>query len=217
MKLRLINKQQESEGVWSFFFEPAEPLGWIAGQSIRLELPRKSWGYDERRFTISSAPHEGHVRITTRLSDSEFKQALNQLDIGAALDGYNVEGDFTWKESDRPKLFLAGGIGITPFRAMLAGRQHASRPLDATLLYASKDQPPVFLEELTAWAQQGLELHLTDKRLGVDALTSLVPGWPGSLVYVSGPEPMVQDLSQQLKAAGLPPGQLKTDLFTGYI
>lgn len=212
MKLKFLRKQQDTGDVWSFFFEPAEPLEWRAGQSIRLEIPRKSWGYDERRFTIASAPSEEHIRITTRVSSSEFKQSLADLEVGKSLDGHNIEGNFIWDNSDWPSLFLAAGIGITPFRAMLAewaGKEQIK------LLYQSRDEPPVFGKELSEWL--GEALRVTSQRLDPDAVMSFCPDWLERQVYVSGPEQMVHDLSRQLLAAGLPAGQLKTDLFTGLV
>lgn len=210
MKLRFVNKVQESDDVWSFFFEPAEPLDWIAGQSIRLELPRKSWGYEEQRFTIASAPREGHVRITTRLSDSEFKQTLSRLESGAFIDGHNIEGDFIWDSLDRPKLFLAAGIGITPFRSLLA--EHAAAK-NVKLLYQSKDKLPVFGKELADRLGKGL--RVTSQRLSLDTIADFCPDWKERVVYISGPEQMVRDISRSLLGAGLSPKWLITDLFTG--
>lgn len=210
MKLKLVRKQLETDNVWSFFFEPAEPLAWVAGQSVRIEIPRKTWGYDERRFTIASAPSEGRIRITTRLSGSEFKQALAALQPGETVDGHNIEGSFIWEPSP-PKLLLAAGIGITPFRAML--KAHAPEE-DVKLLYQSKDQPPVFGDELSAWLDDALTI--TPDRLSFDSIAAFCPDWQQRLVYISGPEQMVQTLSRQLQGAGLPAGQLKTDLFTGF-
>lgn len=210
MKLRLTGKAQESDDVWSFFFEPTELLTWTAGQSIRLEIPRKTWGHDERRFTIASGPSEGQIRITTRLSGSEFKQALAALEPGQAIDGYSIEGSFVLVEATQPKLFLAAGIGITPFRAILA---EAPVRADIRLLYQSKDQPPVFGDELSAWL--GERLRVTPKRLSSDAATAFCPDWQARTVYVSGPEQMVRTIAGELLAEGLPKSQLRTDEFTG--
>ncbi len=217
MKLRFRDKKREIGDIWSFFFEPLEPVEWQAGQSIRLELPRPTWGTEERRFTIASAPCEGHVQITTRVSSSEFKQNLARLKKGYELDGHNIDGDFVWNDTGRPKLFLAAGVGITPFRAMLAQSIHEQKPLEATLLYSSKDNPAVFQTELERWQQhhRDFSLVITDKRFIIEPESTLLPRWLESLIYISGPEQMVHQLGQLLVAAGLPKNQLKQDLFTG--
>lgn len=214
MKLVFNNKKQESGDVWSFFFEPVEPVEWKAGQSIRLELPKPTWGYSERRFTISSAPYEKHVRITTRLSDSDFKQALQNLQPGAQIDGHNIEGAFVWEEGSKHKLLIAGGIGITPMRSMLLQAMHDNKKLNATLFYISKDKPPVFLDELEGLANTDFFISVTDQRFNLDPDTTLAPIWHDSIVYISGPENMVRTASSQLINAGLDKEHIKLDEFT---
>ncbi len=219
MKLRLASKKQELGDVWSFFFDPEQPVTWQAGQSIRIELPRKTWGISERRFTIASAPCEKHIQITTKLSSSEFKQTLAKLKPNSIIEGHNIEGDFIWDKSRRPKLFLAGGVGITPLRALLAQAIHDKIPLNITLLYSTKDSPPLFNQELEMWAKKhrGFHLYITDKRIAIDPGSTLVPLWKDSVIYIAGPEKMVRQLSDELIRGGLSKSQLKTDEFTGNV
>lgn len=211
MKLSLADKKHESGDVWSFFFDVNEPLEWRAGQSIRLEIPRKTLGCEERRFTIASAPSEKLIRITTRLSESEFKRNLDGLQIGQTVHGYNIEGDFVWNESEKPTLFLAAGIGITPFRSILA--EHTEAREKTQLLYSTRDIPPVFGQELRHWL--GNELHIIPNRISFDVIRNLISDWQKRIVYISGPEKMVYDLYRQLLKAELPETQLRTDHFTG--
>ena len=219
MKLRFTGKKHEVDDVWSFFFDPVEPLTWIAGQSIRLELPRASWGMSERRFTIASAPYEKHVQITTRVSHSEFKQALNTLQPDQEINGFNIEGDFVWEESDSPKLFLAAGIGITPFRSIIAEQIKGKKPLNTTLLYGSSLTRAIFQDELEQWQEADKTFRfytVQGKRLSIEKDASLSPQWQESLVYVSGPTQMVDEISDALIEHGFPKNQIKTDQFTGY-
>ncbi|MDQ3123718.1 MAG: FAD-dependent oxidoreductase, partial [bacterium] len=173
---------------------------------------------DERRFTIASAPHEQQVRITTRISHSEFKQSLANLPPNTEINGFNIEGNFVWVASKRPKLFLAAGIGITPFRALIADRIHSKTPLDATLLYSSSQQPALFANELSFWQKTDptLKVHLLPNRITIADNASLIPQWLKNLMYVSGPSRMVEEIAIALIAHGLPRKQLKTDMFTGY-
>lgn len=220
MKLRLARKQKETDAIWSFFFEPAGKVKWLAGQSIRLELPKKTWGVDERRFSIASAPYEKHIRITTRVSKSSFKQLLAKLEPGDSLEGYAIEGDFTWGETDMPRLFLSGGIGITPFRALLAQAVHDGTPLNTTLIHSFSDDKLLFGDELAAWQKKDPTFYvhyLPKTRLSLDSHSTLSPFWQHNLVYISGPEKMVQELAKSLTKQGLPKEQLKLDEFTGDI
>ncbi|MBA2279409.1 FAD-dependent oxidoreductase [Candidatus Saccharibacteria bacterium] len=218
MKLRFMKKNDEGNDVWSFYFKPLEPLTWIAGQSVRLELPRKMFGIDERRFTITSAPFESHVMITTKLSDSSFKQNLRNLKPDEIINGYAVEGKFVWDKDMRHRLLIAGGIGITPYRSMIAQKIYEKQPLDATLIYSSKAKPAVFEKELLQWQRQDLSFHchfLISKRLIFNDYATLVPAWLQSKVYISGPSKMVEELSSYLLEFGLSESYLKQDLFTG--
>ncbi len=218
MRLKLTDKKQEVGDIWSFFFEPVDQVEWLAGQSIRLELPRPTWGVDERRLTIASAPCEEHVQITTRLGESGFKQSLAALKPGDEIQGYNIEGDFVWGDDDRPRLFIAGGIGITPFRALLRQALQSGKPLNTTLIYSSKAAPALFHNELQAWQAQDPTLHVyyrIGERISLDTRSSLATFWLENTVYISGPEQMVTQIQASLIKQGIPAGQIKTDLFTG--
>src|SRR4051812_5628 len=106
MKLRFVSKKSEGSDVWSYFFAPVEAMEWVAGQSIRLELPRETFGVSERRFTIASDPSEGHVRITTRTSGSRFKVLLDDLSSDAVINAYGIEGNFIWEDAPARKIFV---------------------------------------------------------------------------------------------------------------
>lgn len=219
MKLRYKRNKNEVDNIWSFWFEPMEPLKWTAGQSIRLEIPRAKYGTDERRFSIASAPYEKLIQITTKISGSTFKQNLHKLKPGDFIDGYNIEGDFIWGPSKRPRLFLAAGIGITPFRSMLLQRAHDKKPLNVTLVYSSK-AVPLFKTEFDRLARTDPSLqvdYLLGGRIEISKKSTLAPFWLRNLVYISGPEEMVQDLSKQLVKQKLPKKQLRLDLFTGRV
>lgn len=214
MKLRFIKKKEEVDGVWSFFFEPLERPEWVAGQSIRLELPRPTFGVDEKRFTISAAPFEKNIRVTTRLSDSTFKRSLAALGQGDLVDAFSIEGDFIWNE--QPKLFLAGGIGVTPFRSMLAQAAHEGQSLNTILIHSSHGGRSVFKSEFDKLAKKdgNFKPNYLKERIRLEDLEQ-IPDWKNRLVYISGPEKMVNELSKKIISAGLSQTQLKRDLFTG--
>ncbi len=207
MRLQLINKSPKVDDVWTFSFRPSSDLTWLAGQSIRLELPA-GLEPQERRFSISSTPDSGSLDITTRLSDSMFKKALAALKPGDEIDGFAVEGDFIWKPG--PKVFVAAGIGITPFYAMLC--EH--RPADLRLVYAGRSGKLVFEDELRELAAKDQTLKLKfihGRQVSVSDIAVPTDG----VVYLSGPEAMIRQLASQLTNNGLDVSRIKTDLFTG--
>lgn len=222
MTLKLINKENLTDNVWAFRFQPSEPFTWAAGQYMRVELPHDNPDDEgtKRWFTISCAPYEGIAQITTRVTDSTFKQALAALPIGGELQLIEQpEGSFTWQATDLPRVFVAGGIGITPFYSICKQRVHDGQPIDAALIYGSRDDHITFKEEFDQWAADGTGLrvkYVIGEPLTAEKLAELQPDLNQSLVYLSGPEPMVQALGKQLKANGLPEAQLKLDEFPNY-
>ena len=223
MILQLISKENLVDNVWAFRFKPSEPLIYAAGQYVRVELPHDNPDDEgtKRWFTNSAAPYESILQITTRVTDSTFKQSLSRLEEGATTLQLieNPDGDFVWQDSELPIVFVAGGIGVTPFHSILKQRVHDRFPLDATLVYGARTDDVPFKDELTEWSQTDplLKVHyVVGKPLTVEKLAEVVPGLSQSLVYVSGPEPMVQALVADLKAHGVPAEQIKLDEFPNY-
>ena len=223
MILTLYEKEHLVDNVWAFRFRPSEPLTWTAGQYVRVELPHDNPDEEGARrwFTNSAAPYEGILQITTRVTDTTFKQALFQLEIGST----NLrlieapEGDFVWQDANMPVVFVAGGIGVTPFRSIIKQRIHDGQALNLSLVYGSRSPEVPFKDELSEWMSSDptLKVHyVSGSPLTAEALIAELSTLNSSLVYVSGPEPMVEALSDDLKKHGLPEAQLKQDFFPNY-
>ena len=222
MTLILIEKEHLIDNVWAFRFSSSKPFSWTAGQYIRVELRHENPDSEgtKRWFTNSAAPFENIMQITTRVSNSTFKQALAKLEPGDNLQLLEEpEGDFVWQDTHLPVVFVAGGIGITPFRSILKQRAHDGLPLNATLIYGGRTSDLPFKDELEQWQSIDSNLkvqYVIGAPLTAEKLAELVPSLNESLVYVSGPEPMVKVLSSDLKEHGLPESQLKQDEFPHY-
>jgi ferredoxin-NADP reductase/YHS domain-containing protein len=222
--ITLILKEKENlvDNVWAFRFAPSQPMAWTPGQFIRVELPHDDPDSEgtKRFFTVSSAPSENIVQITTRVTDTTFKQALNALPIGGELKLLDEpDGDFVWRDSGRPLVFIAGGIGITPFYSIIKQRIHDSETVPVTLIYSGRDDNLPFKDEINNWANSHPEFvvkYVIGERLTAAKITDLQPNANNSLIYVSGPEPMVESLGVEMKSAGLPNDQLEQDFFPNY-
>ncbi|HKR81454.1 MAG TPA: FAD-dependent oxidoreductase [Candidatus Saccharimonadales bacterium] len=224
MPLKLVEKEHLVDNVWAFRFAMSEPFTWTPGQFIRVELPHNNPDKEgtKRWFTVSAAPYQGIVQITTRVTDSTFKQALSNIPIGGEdlqlLE--KPDGDFVWQDSQLPLIFVAGGIGITPFYSIIKQRVHDGQPINVSLIYGARSEDTIpFKDEFDHWHSEHPEFTVTyvaGEPLTAEKLASIKPGLNQSLVYVSGPEPMVEALGDQLKAAGLPESQLKQDFFPNY-
>jgi len=217
--LALTAKTPLGGNVWAFTFEPDQPLNWNPGQAIRIELPHKHPDTEgtKRYFTITSAPFERTITITTRLTESTFKQALAQLPIQGTVTLLDPPaGTFVWPRiPGRPVVLVAQGIGITPFISLMRQRQHDGSPLAATLVHTNLTLPAPFQDELAAIAAHhpGLIVHHETRPVTAAHLLELVPRLPHADVLVSGPRPLLELLAPPVN---LPLRQHQYDQFTGY-
>lgn len=228
MKLEFVKKRHEVGEVWSYFFSFAKMPQWQAGQYLNLSMPGVAPVFSDRILTIASAPHENLLQFTTLLTPSPFKQKLDSLQKGEAVEADQLGGDFVWDiapntlSNDRVlhRLFIAGGIGITPYISIIRDRLHKKQPVNATLLYAGKDEKRPFMEELEAAASQDPSLRLkiySDTRLTLSQLQKDIPDIEEYIVYLAGSQKFSEDLGEGLVGAGFPRDQIKYDYFDGYL
>jgi ferredoxin-NADP reductase len=225
MKLKLISIRQETKDVKSFIFEPEQPINWQAGQFLQYTLPHPDEDdrKDQRWFTNSAAPSEKHIQITTRLASqkgSTFKNALSNLKIGDEIDADSPEGDFTLEDEAPNYIFIAGGIGITPFRSILVEANAQGKKLKVHLLYANRSEDIPFREELENLASKNpdfkIDYIIDPAKIDEDTMKAALAQADNPIVYVSGPEPMVESLNNDLLKLGLKEDHLKADYFPNY-
>jgi glycine betaine catabolism B len=221
MELEFIKDVPRTDNVKSFIFMPKQSVVWKPGQYMDFEIPHPS--PDERGthhwFTISSAPFERNIMITTRLSrdGSSFKKALAGLRPGDIISSGLPRGDFVVEDLGSHYIFIAGGIGITPFRSMLLQLDHEHKPISVDLLYLNSDDNYVFEDEFTALEKKNRHFKLhkyTDRRLDNQDLADYYNS-PDSVFYLSGPRGMVESY-QKLLESEISADRIKTDYFPGY-
>jgi ferredoxin-NADP reductase/nitrite reductase/ring-hydroxylating ferredoxin subunit len=225
LKLSLAEVRSETPDVRSFLFRSEKPLGWQAGQFLRYRLPHAE--PDDRGtaryFTIASAPHEGHVMLTTRFAGargSTFKRALRELPVGAQVEVDEPAGEFTLSGPAASPVLIAGGIGITPFRPMLLDLDHRGLAVNATLLYAHRSPDVVYRGEIDALRRRhpGLVVRhvVSPDRVTPDVIRGVATDLAGATFYVSGPEPFVEAVEGMLSGLGVSATHVKRDYFPGY-
>lgn len=217
--LKLLSAHDEVGNIRTFIFE-ANGLSWLAGQYQTYILAAAGGSEEENKhfFTIASAPSEGEIHISTRVTDSKFKQALNAMKPGESIETQDLEGDFTWEDtSETPVVLVAAGIGVTPFRSMLVERAATGKPLNCTLVHFNREDAVPFRDEFEKLRSNHPELtlkYIVGQPVTADAILEAAPGArQGQVVYLSGPEPMVDSMGDELKARGI---NLKQDWFPGY-
>lgn len=231
MKVILDHIKDENANVRSFFFKPEKKMDYVAGQFTEFQLPHD---YPDDRgikrwFTLSSSPTDEFLSITTKFAGetaSSFKKTLWHLPMGTELDFAEAMGDFVLpKDTSIPLVFVAGGLGITPFHSITSYLLATGEKRTIEVILAFNTIEDVLFEDL--FTSYGVTPTIV--------LSDPPPGWPGetghlsgerilSLIddaqdkrlYVSGPEPMVETLEKDLLATGLDKNNLVLDFFPGY-
>ncbi|WP_010280752.1 FAD-dependent oxidoreductase [Bacillus timonensis] len=217
-----LDSQKESDDVYTFLFEKENELTWKAGQHGLFTIAHKKIKNSIRPFTVASAPSENVIQLTMRISDtpSEFKKAMLELKQGMTVKMSGPVGNFYLKEN-HPTLLIAGGIGITPFRAIIKQIEAEGNAAEKQihLLYMDSEESFIFKDELDAIANNAsIRVTYLNSR---DALHQEIEQFTTSIkndgyYYLAGPKPMVDSISTYLQNQRVPKRNIKKDAFFGY-
>lgn len=217
---RLKGRETVAEGTMAFRLEKPPGFAFTAGQAVDVLL-----GSERHTFSLVSAPFEEELVFATRMREaSAYKRALKALPIGAKVKLEGPAGSFVLDpDPTRAALFIAGGIGITPFMSMLRQAQHERSPRRIVLAYSNRrPEFAAFLSELQGMAgsNPSFKLHaaMTDAEGMIDAaLLGRLAGPLGSPIhYIVGPPGMVFGVQEALRAAGVAEDAIVTEEFYGY-
>ena len=231
LELPVIKTKQETPDVKSIKLGLEKKFDYKPGQYVMLELdiddPENS---NTRPLSIASSPTEDFILLSTKISQSLFKQRFNNLKIGDNVKIKGPMGVFILREDAKEIIFLGGGIGITPFRDIIKYATDKRLNIKLTLLYSNRTPADiVYQDEWPIFEKQNLNLKI------VNTVTDNTTGWNGrtgrineqmirefcndinnALFYICGPPGMVEGLSQLLKTMNVPQQNVKIEKFAGY-
>lgn len=237
METKFVKNEIVAEGTMRFHFEKPEGFTYRAGQSIDLTLvnpPETDTEGNTRAFTLSSAPLDEHLAITTRMRDTAFKRTLGKMAPGTPLSLEGPFGDLVLPErSNRPVVFLAGGIGITPFYSMARDAASRSLPHRITLFYSNRrPEDAAFLKELAELPKQNSNFTIVNTMTDIEKSSEIWEGEQGyidadmlsryvsqegnPIYYLAGPPGMVAALRKMLNESGVSNDDIRTEEFSGY-
>lgn len=223
LKKRII----ENPRVESFVFKPTTPISFLAGQYFCLTMPDRGF-FDQfglmRELSAASAPEESHIMFTAKKGVTGFKDTLFSLKDGDTVKAEGPYGSFYIKdeEYDQKHLFIAGGVGIAPFRSILTTSRY---PQKSILLHALKGpEDAIFETELPTIASripvyttytQSSEKADFQGRVTKEMILSLTT--PANTTYwICGSPLMIREVSEVLEELGVHAKNIKTEKFTGY-
>jgi ferredoxin-NADP reductase len=221
----------------AFHFEKPPGFTFKAGQALAWTLIDPPETDDEggmRNFSIASAPDEPDLMIATRMRDTAFKRVLKTMPLGTEVRIVGPFGSLTLRQNAaRPAVFLAGGIGITPFRSMLWQAAEQKLPHRLSLFYSNgRPEDAAFLEELQELEKEnpnykfiGTMTEMAGSNrvwrgetgyINQEMLTKYIGDLAAPIYYIAGPPAMVEAIRRTLSVAGVDSDDIRAEEFAGY-
>jgi glycine betaine catabolism B len=235
-KLTLLGVEQMAANCYDFIFASDRKLGFRPGQYLdwTLHVADADNRGNRRPFTIASAPTENEIRLGVKFypGASAFKRALAKMQPGYVIYGSRLAGEFTLPRDNDAKLaFIAGGIGVTPFRSMLKELvdKQIARPI--VMLYGNNSGEEIAYADLFDQAERELGIRTVyavaaDPPHGRDnvhhgfidiaLIEREVPDYGDRTFYISGPRAMVVGFQSLLIGLGVARSRIKVDYFPGF-
>ncbi|HYM64909.1 MAG TPA: hypothetical protein VES68_00265 [Candidatus Sulfotelmatobacter sp.] len=234
--LYLKNKKKLTNDTFEFEFDKQNDLNFIPGQYMEWTLPHKNADSrgNRRYFSISSSPTEKDLTIGVKFYNpsSTYKKELLGLQVNGRIIASQVAGSFTMpKKSKAPLVFIAGGVGITPFRSIIQYILDKNLFVNIVLLYTNKTKEDIIYKDVFDKAQEnGVKTiyNLTDLEkipndwngtkghITTELIQKEIPDYLERIFYISGPQLMVQNFKEVLISSGVKRNKIVTDFFPGY-
>lgn len=234
---KLLSRVEVAEGTMAFHFEKPSGFNFKAGQSADVTLtnpPETDAEGNTRTFSIASPPFENELVFTTRMRDTAFKRSLKKVPLNTDVKICSAAGSFTLhKNPAKPAVFLAGGIGITPFLSIVRQADHDRLPHRLYLFYSNRrPEDAAFLDTLqtlettnpnfrlictmTEMSKSKKEWKSETVLIDKEMLSRYLPTLQGPIYYIAGPPTMVAAMRQTLVSAGVDEDDIRAEEFAGY-
>jgi ferredoxin-NADP reductase/Na+-transporting NADH:ubiquinone oxidoreductase subunit NqrB len=233
--LKLLERRKLSSSTYEFVFEGDPRLRFHPGQYLEWTLGHESPDNrgNRRYFTIASSPTERDISLGVRFYEppSSFKFALASMRPGDIISASHLSGDFVLPKNKNRKLaFIAGGIGVTPFRSMVQYLMDQGEARSVVVLYSNKTLSEIAYRDVFNRAKEMLGIKtvyvVTNERTQVPGvyngpineplLKQEIPDYRARIFYLSGPHSMVVAFEKLLSEMGVPKRNIKTDFFPGF-
>ncbi|MCX6755445.1 MAG: RnfABCDGE type electron transport complex subunit D [Candidatus Nomurabacteria bacterium] len=234
--LKLKDRVQVATDTFDFIFTKDQDFSFKPGQYMEWTLKHRdpdSRG-NRRYFTLASSPTEQDIHLGVKFypEPSSFKNHLLALPVGGEIIVAQKSGDFVLpKEKGFGLVFIAGGIGVTPFRSMVQYLIDKKEKRNITVLYSNKKVSDIAYKDVFDRAQKELGIKtvysITDKGeiltenmqagfINAQVIAKEIPNYLNKIYYISGPHSMVDAFENTLKSMGVPSSNIKIDFFPGF-
>jgi ferredoxin-NADP reductase len=235
--LKLKEKIKIANDTFDFVFHLEQKFSFKPGEYMEWTLKHRSPDTrgNRRYFTLASSPTENEIRLGVKFypEPSSFKNRLLALPKDGEIVASSRAGDFTLPTNTKQELvFIAGGIGITPFRSMIQYLLDKKEKRPVTLFYSNKTISDIAYKNIFDRAQRELGIKTiyaitnTNERIDntmyrgfidADLIKKEIPDYLNKVFYISGPHGMVDAFKKTLKAMGIHNKNIKIDFFPGFV
>lgn len=222
-KIKLVEKRQETSDSYLFSFQFKPELEWKAGQhGMFIFKGEKLDGGNFRPFSVASVKDENIITILTKIGNtaSGFKSKLKSMEVGDVITLKGPFGGFYISDYTRPMVMVAGGVGISPMRALLKDIDKKGVAADIRLLYIDSSEEYAFREELETIEKDNpnIRVHFLNNRKHLDdELLEFINAHNNNAVYfISGSPNMVKDIKNKIAVKGIKKRNIINDSFRGY-
>lgn len=233
-KLKLINRREVARGTHEFVFDKPAGLTYTPGQYAGFTLinPNETDANGiTRRFSMLSSPDDPHIIIATRIQNSAYKRVLDKLNLGDEIKFAGPTGAFTLHEDTTiPAVFIAGGIGITPFYSMI---QHATQHQSTQqlhLFYGNQSRnDTAYFDEIELLQKENPNFTFIPTMANPDEswkgetgfitqtmIKKYIRDLDSPIYYICGSPAMVTTLQEALVEMGIKDDKIKVEDFPGY-
>lgn len=236
--IKLKERLQIAPTIFEFVFSKDPGFHFNPGQYLEWTIPHNkpdSRG-NRRYFTIASSPTENDLKLGVKIveaSSSSVKKALLNMEVGTEIVASQLSGEFILpKEQNQKLVFIAGGIGVTPYRSILKYLLDKKEKRDVVFFYTSSNESELVYKDIFTQSAQQLGVKviyvITDE-------TRVSPTWTGEKgriseemikkyvldskerkFYLSGPNAMVESYERLLGKMGIGRNKVVKDYFPGF-
>ncbi len=235
---QLVEKKKIANDTWEFLFSSGKRPWFQPGQYMEWMLPHEKTDSrgNRRYFTLASSPTEQKINLGAKFypNPSSFKEALAGMNEGDTIILARLAGDFVMPRNPKKKLvFIAGGIGVTPFRSMVKYLIDTKEKRNIVLLYSNKTVADIAYKDVFDQAEQQLGIKtiyaVEDEkatppswqgyhgRINTQIIADEIPDYRERIFYLSGPHSMVNAFEKTLNEMGIKKSRIKTDFFPGFV
>ncbi len=233
--LTLSAIEQKANDVYDFVFTPDRSFRFRPGQYLEW-TPAHAYPDNRgnrRYFTIASSPTERSLRLGVKFYNpsSTFKRALASMKVGETISTSHLAGGFVLPNDKNKKLvFIAGGIGVTPFRSMIQYLIDKKEARSVVVLYSNRTAADVAYKDVFDRAQSELGIKtvyaLSNEKQAVPGMINgmldaaliarEIPDYRERMFFISGPHVMVDAFTKTLTGMGVSRFKIKSDFFPGF-